>query len=133
MFHILLLFIVNWLDIYFSYEILCISGVTSYYDSQGNIRDFSKIRSSILSVLIGVGVVPSLPKLVKAGPPAVLSVLLDGRVVGAIPSSEVEKAVAHLRRLKVLASSVVCLNICQYANCFIFLQYFLLFYEIADS
>ncbi|KAJ0045240.1 hypothetical protein Pint_06132 [Pistacia integerrima] len=81
--------------------------VTSYYDSQGNVRDFSKIRSSILSVLIGVGMMPSLPKLVKAGPPAALSVLLDGRVVGAIPSSEVEKVVAHLRKLKVSAASVI--------------------------
>ncbi|KAK2634349.1 hypothetical protein Ddye_029141 [Dipteronia dyeriana] len=81
--------------------------VTSYYDSQGKIRDFSKIRMSILSVLIGVGMMPSLPKLVKSGPPAVLSVLLDGRVVGAIHSSEVEKAVAHLRRLKVSAASLI--------------------------
>ncbi|KAH7548602.1 hypothetical protein JRO89_XS14G0177900 [Xanthoceras sorbifolium] len=81
--------------------------VTSFYDSQGKIRDFSKIRMSILSVLIGVGMMPSLPKLVKSGPPAILSVLLDGRVVGAIPSSEVEKAVAHLRRLKVSAASLI--------------------------
>ncbi|KAJ4715653.1 DNA-directed RNA polymerase subunit beta [Melia azedarach] len=81
--------------------------VSSYYDSQGNIRDFSKIRTSILSVLIGVGMIPSLPKLVKSGPPAVLFVLLDGRVVGAVPSSEVEKVVAHLRRLKVSAASVI--------------------------
>lgn len=65
------------------------------------------MRTSILRVLIGVGMIPSLPKLVKSGPPAVLSVLLDGRVVGVIPSSEVEKVVAHLRRLKVSAASVV--------------------------
>lgn len=85
----------------------CVSGVTSYYDSQGKIRDFSKIRMSILSVLIGVGMMPSSPKLVKSGPPAVLSVLLDGRVVGVIPASGVEKVVAHLRRLKVSAASLV--------------------------
>ncbi|KAL9459147.1 hypothetical protein AB3S75_002522 [Citrus x aurantiifolia] len=81
--------------------------VASYYDSRGNIRDFSKMRMSILRVLIGVGMIPSLPKLVKSGPPAVLSVLLDGRVVGVIPSSEIEKVVAHLRRLKVSAASVI--------------------------
>ncbi|KAH9669889.1 DNA-directed RNA polymerase I subunit 2 [Citrus sinensis] len=81
--------------------------VASYYDSRGNIRDFSKMRTSILRVLIGVGMIPSLPKLVKSGPPAVLSVLLDGRVVGVIPSSEIEKVVAHLRRLKVSAASVI--------------------------
>uniref|UniRef100_A0A2N9HAJ0 DNA-directed RNA polymerase n=1 Tax=Fagus sylvatica TaxID=28930 RepID=A0A2N9HAJ0_FAGSY len=50
---------------------------------------------------------PSLPKLVQAGPPEVLSVLLDGRVVGSIPSSEVEKVVGHLRRLKVSATSMI--------------------------
>lgn len=50
---------------------------------------------------------PSLPKLVQAGPPEVLSVLIDGRVVGSLPSSMVEKVVGHLRRLKVSANSMV--------------------------
>ncbi|XP_019055826.1 PREDICTED: DNA-directed RNA polymerase I subunit 2 [Nelumbo nucifera] len=79
--------------------------ITSYFDSHGNVKDFFKIRMSILSVLIGVGMMPSLPKLVRAGPPEVLSVLLDGRVVGSISSTEVENAVAHLRRLKLSACS----------------------------
>lgn len=78
----------------------CSSRITSYYDSQGNVRDFFKMRMSILSILVGVGMAPSLPKLVQAGPPEVLSVLLDGCVVGFIPSDIVEKAVNHLRRLK---------------------------------
>ncbi|KAL6327625.1 hypothetical protein AAG906_022046 [Vitis piasezkii] len=73
----------------------------------GNTRDFFKIRMSILSVLIGIGMTPALPKLVQAGPPEVLSVILDGRVVGSIPSSEVETAVNHLRRLKVSVISVI--------------------------
>uniref|UniRef100_A0A5B7BLJ7 DNA-directed RNA polymerase subunit beta n=1 Tax=Davidia involucrata TaxID=16924 RepID=A0A5B7BLJ7_DAVIN len=81
--------------------------ITSYYDSQGNVRDFFKMRTSILNVLIGVGMTPSLPKLLQAGPPEVLSVLLDGRVVGSIPSDVVEKTVTHLRRLKLSASSVI--------------------------
>ncbi|WKA01964.1 hypothetical protein VitviT2T_020207 [Vitis vinifera] len=81
--------------------------ITSYFDSRGNTRDFFKIRMSILSVLIGIGMTPALPKLVQAGPPEVLSVILDGRVVGSIPSSEVETAVNHLRRLKVSAISVI--------------------------
>ncbi|GFZ02443.1 nuclear RNA polymerase A2 [Actinidia rufa] len=81
--------------------------VTSYYDAQGNVRDFFKMRMSVLSVLVGVGMTPSLPKLVPAGPPEVLSVVLDGRVVGSIPSDIVEKAVSHLRRLKLSATSVV--------------------------
>ena len=67
------------------------------------------MRMSVLSVLVGVGMTPSLPKLVPAGPPEVLSVVLDGRVVGSIPSDIVEKAVSHLRRLKLSATSVVCL------------------------
>ncbi|XP_059638695.1 DNA-directed RNA polymerase I subunit 2 isoform X2 [Cornus florida] len=81
--------------------------ITSYYDSQGNVRDFLKMRTSIISVLIGVGMAPSLPKLVQAGPPEVLSVILDGRVVGSIPSDMVEKTVAYLRRLKLSVTSVI--------------------------
>lgn len=86
---------------------LLFSGITSFFDSKGNIRDFSKIRISILNVLIGVGMTPSLPKIAQAGPPEVLSVLLDGRVVGSIPSAEVEKAVSYLRRLKLSTTSGV--------------------------
>lgn len=65
------------------------------------------MRMSIYLVLIGLGMVPALPKLVQAGPPEVLSVLLDGRVVGSIPTNIVEKAVTHLRRLKLSATSEV--------------------------
>ncbi|KAJ9565718.1 hypothetical protein OSB04_001684 [Centaurea solstitialis] len=81
--------------------------ITSYYDSEGIIRDFSKIQKSILSVLIGAGLIPSLPKLVQAGPPEVLHVLLDGRVVGAMPTDRMEKAVSHLRKLKLSATSAI--------------------------
>lgn len=81
--------------------------VSSYFDSQGNSRDFFNIRLSILRVLVGVGMTPSQPKLVHAGPPEVLFVLLDGRVVGSLPSSNVEKVVAHLRRLKVAATEAI--------------------------
>lgn len=49
----------------------------------------------------------SLPKLSQAGLPEALSVLLDGRVVGFMSSSVIEKAVSHLRRLKVSAVSGV--------------------------
>ncbi|CAA2959268.1 DNA-directed RNA polymerase I subunit 2 [Olea europaea subsp. europaea] len=81
--------------------------ITSNYDSKGNVRDFLKVRMSILSVLVGMGMTPSLPKLLQAGPPEVLSVLLDGRIVGYIPSDIVGNAVFHLRRLKVAATSVI--------------------------
>lgn len=74
--------------------------VTSCYDSKGNVRDFFKMRMSILGVLISIGMVSSLPKLIQAGPPEVHSVLLDGQVIGSIPSNLVEKAVSHLRYLK---------------------------------
>lgn len=83
------------------------TGITSYYDSEGEVKDFLEIRKSILKVLVSIGMTPSSPKLVQAGPPEVLPVLLDGRVVGSIASDIIEKAVSHLRRLKVSATSAV--------------------------
>lgn len=88
---------------------MMLSGITSYFDSQGAVKDFFDIRKAILNVLTGLGMISSLPKLVHTGPPQFLSVLLDGRLVGSVLSSEVEKVVAHLRRLKVSAASVVCI------------------------
>ena len=85
-----------------------IVGITSYFDAQGVIKDFFKMRLSIIDILVRLGMKPSLPKLVQAGPPEVLSVLLDGRVIGSISSWEVEKVVFHLRRLKLSASNAVC-------------------------
>lgn len=81
--------------------------VTSYYDSEGKVKDFLELRKSILKVLVSIGMTPALPKLLLAGPPEVLSVLLDGRIVGSIAFDIIEKAVRHLRRLKVSASSVI--------------------------
>lgn len=66
------------------------------------------MRLSILRILVGIGMTPSLPRLVQAAPPEVLSVLLDGRIVGSIPANIVEKAITHLRRLKLSATSAVC-------------------------
>ncbi|KAI3416630.1 uncharacterized protein J3R85_015253 [Psidium guajava] len=83
----------------------CTCRITSFFDPKGEVRDFFKIGISILNVLIKVGMTPSLPKIFQAGPPEVLSVLLDGRVVGSIPSAEVEKAVSYLRRLKLSTTS----------------------------
>lgn len=95
------------------------TGITSYFDAQGNIRNFLNIRESILTVLSELQMISSVPKLVQAGPPANLSVLLDGCVVGSISSKVVEKVVAQLRKLKVSASSVVC-----FFPSFIFVYYF---------
>ncbi|KAK7256953.1 hypothetical protein RIF29_30575 [Crotalaria pallida] len=76
--------------------------ITSFYDSQGNIKqDYSEVKKSILKVLIAVGMTQSVPKLVLPGPPQVLTVLLDGCIVGCIPSIQVEKVVAHIREFKV--------------------------------
>jgi DNA-directed RNA polymerase I subunit RPA2 len=83
------------------------SGITSQFDSKGNIRDFLKIRKSVVDVLTGAGMVPSLPKLVRAGPPKVIHVLLDGQVVGTLSSNLVTKVVSYIRRLKVEAPSVI--------------------------
>ena len=52
---------------------------------------------------------PSLPKLVLAGPPEVLNVILDGCIIGTILSGQVEKVVDYLRRLKVSSTAVVLL------------------------
>ncbi|XP_038972852.1 DNA-directed RNA polymerase I subunit 2 isoform X2 [Phoenix dactylifera] len=81
--------------------------ISSFYDSEGKVKDFLKIRMSIMTVLVGVGMTPLLPKLERAGPPVVLHVLLDGCVVGSIASSKVEKAVAHIRSLKLSSLSGV--------------------------
>ncbi|XP_024007983.1 DNA-directed RNA polymerase I subunit 2 [Eutrema salsugineum] len=81
--------------------------ITSQFDSNGNIRDFQKIRKSVVDVLVGVGMVCSLPKLVRAGPPKVIPVLLDGQVVGSLSSNLVTEVVAYLRKLKVEAPSVI--------------------------
>lgn len=97
-----LYFVVNFLFLF------SISGITSFFDSQGNIKDYFKIKMSILNVLLEVGMTPSLPKIFLPGPPEALTVLLDGCVVGCIASSEVEKVVAHIRELKVSSVAVVC-------------------------
>ncbi|XP_028784333.1 DNA-directed RNA polymerase I subunit 2 isoform X2 [Neltuma alba] len=80
--------------------------VTSFFDSQGQIKDYFKIKMSIIKILVEVGMKPSLPKLVLAGPPEVLNVFLDGCIVGSVPSGQVEKVVDYLRRLKV-SSAVI--------------------------
>ncbi|XP_020263709.1 DNA-directed RNA polymerase I subunit 2 isoform X2 [Asparagus officinalis] len=79
--------------------------ITSYFNTEGKVKDFRDIQRSIQNVLIRLGMSPLLPKLEHAGPPEVLQVLLDGRLVGSIACTEVEKAVAHIRSLKLSASS----------------------------
>ncbi|XP_020522077.1 DNA-directed RNA polymerase I subunit 2 isoform X2 [Amborella trichopoda] len=80
--------------------------VTSHFDCNGNLKDFLRIRKSILRSLVHNGMI-SLPNLEKAGPPDFVNVLLDGRVIGLIASNKVEDAVAKLRREKFRASSPI--------------------------
>lgn len=98
-----------------------VTGITSYYDSERKIRDFSKIQKSIVSVLIAAGMISSSSP--KSGPPESLHVLLDGRVVGVMQTDRIEKTVSHLRKLKLSADSMVCFcslkknSICFFALC----------------
>ncbi|KAK7317376.1 hypothetical protein RJT34_01538 [Clitoria ternatea] len=85
----------------------CTCRITSFFNSQGHIKDYFKIKMSILNILIEVGMTQSLPKIFLPGPPEALAVLLDGCVVGSIPSCEVEKIVAHIRELKVSSAAVI--------------------------
>lgn len=70
------------------------------------------MRQSIVNLLVEVGMIPSQPNLVKAGTPEFLTIVLDGRVIGYLSSSQIEKVVGHLRRLKVSADSGVCFVYC---------------------
>ncbi|XP_010670529.2 DNA-directed RNA polymerase I subunit 2 isoform X2 [Beta vulgaris subsp. vulgaris] len=88
-------------------HLTCTCRITSFFDPQGVIKDFFTMRLSIIKILVKMGMKPSLPKLAQAGPPEVLSVLLDGEVIGTIPSGQVEELVKHLRRLKLSAATVV--------------------------
>jgi len=56
-------------------------------------------------------VTPLWPYLDKRGTPAVLSVLLDGHVVGFVPSSEVENVVAGL-----FVSNFICLYSLEFSS-----------------
>lgn len=79
--------------------------ITSDIDSEGNVKECLKIRKAITNVLIDFGMTPVLPRLEHAGPPEVLSVLLDGRIIGHITSLKIAEAVEHLRSLKLAKAS----------------------------
>ncbi|KAH9310677.1 hypothetical protein KI387_025712, partial [Taxus chinensis] len=81
--------------------------ITSDTDSELNFKDFVKIQKSITNVLIDFGMIPVLPRLECGGPPEVLSVLLDGRVIGYLTSLKIEAAVQHLRSSKLSKESGV--------------------------
>jgi DNA-directed RNA polymerase I subunit RPA2 len=83
-------------------------GISSFYNSEGVVKDFGKIKKSLSAELVRVGMNPVLPKIERTGPPEVLHVHLDGCILGTIASARIEEAVNYLRMLKLLAHSGVC-------------------------
>ncbi|TVU32185.1 hypothetical protein EJB05_23907 [Eragrostis curvula] len=79
--------------------------VSSFYNSEGAVKNFETIKSSLSTELVRVGMNPLSPKIERTGPPAVLNIHLDGCIVGTIPSAKIEEAVNYLRTLKLLARS----------------------------
>ncbi|KAL6883540.1 hypothetical protein ACP4OV_010954 [Aristida adscensionis] len=81
--------------------------ISSFYNSEGAIKDFKNIKMSLSAELVRVGMTPLLPKIERTGPPEVLHVHVDGCIVGSIPSAKIEEAVKYLRTLKLLAHSEI--------------------------
>ncbi|KAF0930731.1 hypothetical protein E2562_034923 [Oryza meyeriana var. granulata] len=79
--------------------------ISSFYNSEGAIKDFQKIKMSLIARLVGAGMAQLLPRIERTGPPEVLHVHLDGCIVGSIASAKIEEVVNHLRSLKLLAHS----------------------------
>lgn len=77
--------------------------ISSFYDSEGVVKNFDTIKKSLSAELVRVGMNPMLPKIERTGPPEVLHVHLDGCILGTIASANIEKTVTYLRRLKLLA------------------------------
>lgn len=84
------------------------SGISSFYNSEGVVKDFGKIKKSLSAELVRVGMNPVFPKVERTGPPEVVHVHLDGCILGTIASARIEDAVHYLRTLKLLAHSGVC-------------------------
>lgn len=79
--------------------------VSSFYNSEGVIKNFGEMKKLLSVELVRVGMNPVLPKIEQTGPPEVLHVHLDGCILGTIASAMIEKAVNYLRTLKLLAHS----------------------------
>ncbi|KAK3135668.1 hypothetical protein QOZ80_5BG0421940 [Eleusine coracana subsp. coracana] len=79
--------------------------VSSFYNSDGAVKNFDYIKSTLSAQLVRVGMNPLSPKIERTGPPEVLNVHLDGCIVGTIASAKIEEAVNYIRTLKLLAAS----------------------------
>ncbi|KQJ97293.1 DNA-directed RNA polymerase I subunit 2 [Brachypodium distachyon] len=77
--------------------------ISSFYHSEGAMKDFEKIKDRLLAELVRGGMIPLSPKMEHTGPPEVLHVHLDGCIVGSIGSAKIEELVNYIRRLKLLA------------------------------
>ena len=84
------------------------SGISSFYNSEGVVKNFGEMKKLLSAELVRVGMNPVLPKIERTGPPEVLHVHLDGCILGTIASATIDKAVNYLRTLKLLAHSGVC-------------------------
>jgi DNA-directed RNA polymerase I subunit RPA2 len=91
------------------------TGVSSFYNSEGTVKNFENIKSSLSAELVRIGMNPSSPKIERTGPPELLNVHLDGCIIGTFSSAKIEEAVNYLRTLKLLAHSGVC--ICHHVFC----------------
>lgn len=83
-------------------------GISSFYNSEGVVKNFEGIKKSLSAELVRVGMNPVSPKIERTGPPEVLHVHLDGCIVGTVAAAKIEEAVNYLRTLKLLAHSGVC-------------------------
>ncbi|KAI3737486.1 hypothetical protein L2E82_27490 [Cichorium intybus] len=81
-----------------------IDKIDPYVFIQYRSKEHKSLIANGITLFLGAG---AIPKLVKAAYPEVLDVLLDGCVVSAIPTDRVEKAVNHLRKLKLSTTSVI--------------------------
>ncbi|KAG2537243.1 DNA-directed RNA polymerase I subunit 2-like [Panicum virgatum] len=79
--------------------------ISSFYNSEGVVKDFEKIKKSLSAELVRVGMNPVFPKIERSGPPEVLHVHLDGCILGTMSAARIEEAVNFLRKLKFLAHS----------------------------
>jgi hypothetical protein len=99
------------------------TGVSSFYNSEGTVKNFENIKSSLSAELVRIGMNPSSPKFERTGPPELLNVQLDGCIIGTIASAKIEEAVNYLRTLKLLAHS----GVCSHMSCFLLNLIHLLF------
>lgn len=84
---------------------VCCAVISSDLDSRGNVKQPLKIRKAITSELVRLGMLPAVLSLARVSPPDYLTVQLDGRILGHMPTVDISDAIARLRLLKASRSS----------------------------